>query len=375
MLSCYAVLANAMEVEVATTTEQKVVTEIQTDVTDDPTYEPAENTVTDKEEAVAESTEQHEANTNTIVNANYAGTYQTKYFVFLDQDQKPIWETAKTIGEEVVIGSLDFILAEDSCAITLNEDGTGSLSMNVLKLPTSALTWREIEGESTFAIVVPDLFGTEEVILVAENDKRDPGVTVYTLSLGDGGFSLVKKNQEHTHQMTKIDEQPATQKTAGHKAYYKCSVCGNCFEDEAGVTEIANLEEWLAGKGKTEDSWEVQFNNYKLQKIAALKAMKKDRDSKAVTDLIDKTIKDIEESEYIDGADLNQNKAMIDLMVEETQKAVEKQRAEDEKQSQEGSSTESSSAQTGDMTNIAIAGLAVCVLAVGVYVIRKRKEF
>ena len=185
-------------------------------------------------------------------------------------------------------------------------------------------------------------------------------------------------DKEHTHTMSLFPAEPATQKVAGHKAYFQCTDCKKYFEDEAGATEITNLEEWLAGPGKTEDSWEVQFTNHKNVKIAALKAMKKDGDSQAVTSMIDKAIKDIEESAYNPDFTLEQNKAAIDLMVEETKTAVDKQRAEDEKKKQEesqGSDTENGSAQTGDMTYVVVGSLMLCALGAGVLAIRKRREF
>lgn len=171
----------------------------------------------------------------------------------------------------------------------------------------------------------------------------------------------------HIHTMTKFPAADATQTTAGHKTYYQCSECKKYFEDEAGATEITNLTDWLNGPGKTDDSWEVQFTNHKNAKIAILKAIKKDGDSQAVTETIDKAIADIEAMEYNSEISLDENKAKVDKVVSDTESAVEKQR-EAEKNIKEASD----SAQTGD--NIAIVVLALLVLATGVYV-AKRKLF
>lgn len=46
------------------------------------------------------------------------------------------------------------------------------------------------------------------------------------------------------HDMAKNDKIEATCTTAGKEAYYTCEVCGKYFEDEAGNTEITNLDEW-----------------------------------------------------------------------------------------------------------------------------------
>lgn len=46
------------------------------------------------------------------------------------------------------------------------------------------------------------------------------------------------------HSMQKTDRVDATCTTPGKEAYYTCETCGKHFEDEAGNTEIANLDEY-----------------------------------------------------------------------------------------------------------------------------------
>ncbi len=61
---------------------------------------------------------------------------------------------------------------------------------------------------------------------------------------------------------TKVEE---TCTTDGKEAYYTCEVCGKYFEDEAGDTEIANLDEWgiipTAGH-KSGTEWKSDADNH-----------------------------------------------------------------------------------------------------------------
>ena len=49
---------------------------------------------------------------------------------------------------------------------------------------------------------------------------------------------------DHKHIFKKIDRTEATCTTAGKEAYYICETCNKYFEDEAGNTEITNLENY-----------------------------------------------------------------------------------------------------------------------------------
>lgn len=68
-----------------------------------------------------------------------------------------------------------------------------------------------------------------------------------------------------THKLSLTKKVEATCTTDGREAYYTCEACGKYFEDEAGNTEIANLDEWgiiPASNHKAGAEWKSDENNH-----------------------------------------------------------------------------------------------------------------
>ena len=51
------------------------------------------------------------------------------------------------------------------------------------------------------------------------------------------------------HQLTFVEEQPATCTEAGHEAYYLCSHCGKLYADENAETELSEADTVIAALG------------------------------------------------------------------------------------------------------------------------------
>ena len=67
----------------------------------------------------------------------------------------------------------------------------------------------------------------------------------------------------HTHNLTLVDENPATCTTPGNKAYYTCDGCDKWFEDAAGSVEITDKTSViLTANGHTPSGWKSDADNH-----------------------------------------------------------------------------------------------------------------
>ena len=67
----------------------------------------------------------------------------------------------------------------------------------------------------------------------------------------------------HTHNLTLVDENPATCTTPGNKAYYTCDGCDKWFEDATGSVEITDKTSViLTANGHTPSGWKSDADNH-----------------------------------------------------------------------------------------------------------------
>ena len=67
----------------------------------------------------------------------------------------------------------------------------------------------------------------------------------------------------HTHNLTLVDENPATCTTPGNKAYYTCDGCDKWFEDASGSVEITDKTSViLTANGHTPSDWKFDADNH-----------------------------------------------------------------------------------------------------------------
>ena len=67
----------------------------------------------------------------------------------------------------------------------------------------------------------------------------------------------------HTHNLTLVDENPATCTTPGNKAYYTCDGCDKWFEDTSGSVEITDKTSViLTANGHTPSDWKFDADNH-----------------------------------------------------------------------------------------------------------------
>ncbi len=67
----------------------------------------------------------------------------------------------------------------------------------------------------------------------------------------------------HTHNLTLVDENPATCTTPGNKAYYTCDGCDKWFEDASGSVEITDKTSViLTANGHTPSGWKSDADNH-----------------------------------------------------------------------------------------------------------------
>ena len=67
----------------------------------------------------------------------------------------------------------------------------------------------------------------------------------------------------HTHNLTLVDENPATCTTPGNKAYYTCDGCDKWFEDATGSVEITDKTSViLTANGHTPSDWKFDADNH-----------------------------------------------------------------------------------------------------------------
>lgn len=65
-------------------------------------------------------------------------------------------------------------------------------------------------------------------------------------------YIYVPGETEYSHDLTKVEQTNPTCENLGHKEYWECSICHECFYNEDGKDEhkITDLTAWLAGDGK-----------------------------------------------------------------------------------------------------------------------------
>ena len=106
---------------------------------------------------------------------------------------------------------------------------------------------------------VEDLNGREAVYHKIDNPSLaniyiDGNRFPYTSHDGEAAVYLFCSDEhtitvEHRDKMEHIAQIDSTCTSTGTKEYYRCLLCGKYFEDANGVTEIADLNSWLANEG------------------------------------------------------------------------------------------------------------------------------
>ena len=89
------------------------------------------------------------------------------------------------------------------------------------------------------------------------------------------------------HKLSPTDKVEATCTTDGKEAYYTCEACGKYFEDEAGNTEITNLDEWgiiPAAGHKAGTEWKSDGTNHWNECVCGEKMNETAHDFEWVTD-------------------------------------------------------------------------------------------
>ncbi len=86
----------------------------------------------------------------------------------------------------------------------------------------------------------------------AEFDYEYEGqIFIYEIVIPKAGHKLVEK-----------EGAASTCSEYGYKAYYECSVCHKCFEDESGENAIADIEAWKKGDGRLSELGEHDFGEW-----------------------------------------------------------------------------------------------------------------
>ena len=121
-----------------------------------------------------------------------------------------------------------------------------------------AYTWAEDNSEVTAERICGNDAShkeTETVKTTADTTNADcvnAGKTVYTATFENEAFETQTREVEipaKGHELVKTDAKEATCEEAGNIEYYRCSVCGKCFSDAEGKTEIKEEDTVIPAKG------------------------------------------------------------------------------------------------------------------------------
>lgn len=145
----------------------------------------------------------------------------------------------------------------DSREFTLSIDKPVVIPVTGVKLDKTSLTLQETGSDTLTATVEPDNATNKNVnwessdtsIATVDASGKVTAISVgsatITATAADGSGKSASCSVTVTHgNMVHTPKKDATCTTPGKEGYYTCEICGKHFEDGAGNTEIANLDEY-----------------------------------------------------------------------------------------------------------------------------------
>ena len=176
----------------------------------------------------------------------------------------PDKNTGEISGTPTTAGDFDFqVIATNGWGtddikdfgITIAE--ASDISVTGVTLDPDTLDLTEGETATLIATITPDNATNKNVTWSSDNaavatvdangtvTAKSAGTATITATAADGSGKTATCEVTVTHgTLTHTAEKPATCTEDGKAAYYTCETCGKYFEDEAGNTEIMNLDEY-----------------------------------------------------------------------------------------------------------------------------------
>lgn len=160
-------------------------------------------------------------------------------------------------GESTFTATATNVYGSDSREFTLSIDKSEVIPVTSVKLDKTSLTLQEKGSDTLTAMVEPDNATNKNVnwkssdTSIATVDASgkvtaiSAGSATITATAADGSGESASCSVTVTHgNMVHTPKKDATCTTPGKEGYYTCEICGKHFEDGAGNTEIANLDEY-----------------------------------------------------------------------------------------------------------------------------------
>ena len=208
------------------------------------TLDPDTLTLTEGETAALTAT----ITPDNATNKNVTWSSDDEAVATVDADGKV---TAKSAGTATITVTTEDGGKTAACEVTVT---AASVPVTGVTLNKTNLTLQEKASETLTATVVPT-DATNKNVTWASSDPNvatvdqtgnvtavGAGTATITVTTEDGEKTATCKVTVTHGTLTKTAEKPATCTEAGKKAYYTCRTCGKHFADEAGKTEITNLD-------------------------------------------------------------------------------------------------------------------------------------